>query len=765
MDADTATLYELFGLDSTADVAVIKHAYRYYAKIYHPDKNLSANAKAIFQKLNAAYQTLTNNTLRAEYDSSIGVRPPNSTPPPRQSEDCAGFLMPDLSLDIRENACSMTIDITDIMFLVLLEQCKSSYDCEPIDRGHQGIQIRCQYHSPDDSSAYGSLSLTFYGSTSRLLVQGSSYILWYEEHLPGIYSKAQDVLTGDLGKWSKMAKKLGIGISRHRVSTRSGKKADISSPIAELPVNPLSFSSRHMSHTHNFIPVIDDVTQSETCSPFQDHALETPVSPVSPNGGSSVPHSTGGALAIDHVQHVPSSETPHADMGPAIFPDAMSSEGDKSELGGSAFTPEHKGLQTESSKTKITTVKPKTKQSKLKAKPDTKNKTGAAQPPSPPQCMENCKIKRVGERVSEIRCILCMIWYHNICVNEDDDYIGSWACSDCRLLPRNVSKLQAQLAEVSDTLHSMKGTENTLKTENNRLKQRVECLQETNTTQAGLLQSMLSKDEAQALKDENNRLRQKVQSITTKHDDLVKIINTMSDGPYEVPTKSRHVTRAVDTDSASPRDTETASKVIITVPTYNAFQGLSDTAWTDIFTQLNPRDRVPDDSGSYNVPSFTDDTEDATDGHENIDDVSGSDVSNDTTDDSGSHVDRNESAVSEDETGDKSNQDNSDDDAATELKPVKVSVVGSSIARGVSILVHKSTEFDAMGWVYPGRTASQINSRLERLPLTEVTVIQAGTNDIQSKSVEECKHAIKEVVSTAANHPERKTIIMCTIPQ
>ena len=92
-------------------------------------------------------------------------------------------------------------------------------------------------------------------------------------------------------------------------------------------------------------------------------------------------------------------------------------------------------------------------------------------------------------------------------------------------------------------------------------------------------------------------------------------------------------------------------------------------------------------------------------------------------------------------------------------------MVGSSIARGVSILVHKSTEFDAMGWVYPGRTASQINSRLERLPLTEVTVIQAGTNDIQSKSVEECKHAIKEVVSTAANHPERKTIIMCTIPQ
>ena len=49
MSSNTVSLYDLLGLDPSADANAIKHAYRHYAKIYHPDKNTSSNAKAIFE--------------------------------------------------------------------------------------------------------------------------------------------------------------------------------------------------------------------------------------------------------------------------------------------------------------------------------------------------------------------------------------------------------------------------------------------------------------------------------------------------------------------------------------------------------------------------------------------------------------------------------------------------------------------------------------------------------------------------------------------
>ena len=45
------TLYQLLGLDVRADTQNIKLAYRRLAKLYHPDKNTSPEATALFQEL------------------------------------------------------------------------------------------------------------------------------------------------------------------------------------------------------------------------------------------------------------------------------------------------------------------------------------------------------------------------------------------------------------------------------------------------------------------------------------------------------------------------------------------------------------------------------------------------------------------------------------------------------------------------------------------------------------------------------------------
>ena len=134
------TLYEILGLGITADVHDIKLAYRQLAKEYHPDKNTTPQATALFQDLNQAYHTLTNAAHRAEYDLSIGISEPRAHM--NHDDNVSHMALPDLDFKIRENMMSVTIDVTDIMFLAFVEQCEYHYDIAPIDRGHHGLQFR-----------------------------------------------------------------------------------------------------------------------------------------------------------------------------------------------------------------------------------------------------------------------------------------------------------------------------------------------------------------------------------------------------------------------------------------------------------------------------------------------------------------------------------------------------------------------------------------------------------------------------------------------
>ena len=125
-----------------------------------------------------------------------------------------------MSISTRENTFSVTIDITDVMLLAFIEVCERHHDVKPIDRGQHGIQYRFSYTSPSDRDYYGTLSLTFFSTTSRLLVQGSSYLLWVEEHLPLIQQQAHARCIEDMGTWRATARGHGIGICRNVRATR-----------------------------------------------------------------------------------------------------------------------------------------------------------------------------------------------------------------------------------------------------------------------------------------------------------------------------------------------------------------------------------------------------------------------------------------------------------------------------------------------------------------------------------------------------------------
>ena len=109
------TALEILGLDPTASLHHIKTAYRTLAKKCHPNENSRDGSTVLFQQLNFAYQTL----------ASYHIAEPSG------QEDCshAGPVCVesifDSALHTKQNTFSITIDITDIMFLVIFGECET----------------------------------------------------------------------------------------------------------------------------------------------------------------------------------------------------------------------------------------------------------------------------------------------------------------------------------------------------------------------------------------------------------------------------------------------------------------------------------------------------------------------------------------------------------------------------------------------------------------------------------------------------------------
>jgi curved DNA-binding protein CbpA len=60
-------LYNILEIEPNASEIEIKKAYHKLAKIYHPDKNKDINASEKFQKIQSAYEILSNDKTRQEY--------------------------------------------------------------------------------------------------------------------------------------------------------------------------------------------------------------------------------------------------------------------------------------------------------------------------------------------------------------------------------------------------------------------------------------------------------------------------------------------------------------------------------------------------------------------------------------------------------------------------------------------------------------------------------------------------------------------------
>ena len=61
--------YEVLGVSKSASAAEIKKAYRKLSKQYHPDINKEPGAEDKFKELTEAYEVLSDDTKKAQYDT------------------------------------------------------------------------------------------------------------------------------------------------------------------------------------------------------------------------------------------------------------------------------------------------------------------------------------------------------------------------------------------------------------------------------------------------------------------------------------------------------------------------------------------------------------------------------------------------------------------------------------------------------------------------------------------------------------------------
>lgn len=72
------------------------------------------------------------------------------------------------------------------------------------------------------------------------------------------------------------------------------------------------------------------------------------------------------------------------------------------------------------------------------------------------KCCDTCKVKPTSKRkYSEIRCSLCVQWFHETCVGiTDDEPIGIWLCQSCRDIPtsikQNVSSMKNEINDLKE---------------------------------------------------------------------------------------------------------------------------------------------------------------------------------------------------------------------------------------------------------------------------------------------------------------------------
>jgi curved DNA-binding protein CbpA len=209
---DQSDLYTLLGCKNTASPEDIRQSFRKLALKYHPDKNPSKDATNQFQQINAAYAILSDPISRQDYDRRFY----------NISQTSYYQQHPEYHTSVITNLKSLTVIIHPNKGKAWLQACQQFYGQDTANQGVHGYQIKGPYISPDSRDHIGSISVTIYPEAKepKLLIQGTSYMLWKAEHLPQILPllKSNKALTHLDSSTTKQETKNARGLYRQNSS-------------------------------------------------------------------------------------------------------------------------------------------------------------------------------------------------------------------------------------------------------------------------------------------------------------------------------------------------------------------------------------------------------------------------------------------------------------------------------------------------------------------------------------------------------------------
>lgn len=85
--ADNKAYYAILGVSEKASYHEIKRSYRKLARKYHPDRNRSAQGDDMIKKINAAFEVLSDEQKRTEYDRADALASVLYQPEPEERFD------------------------------------------------------------------------------------------------------------------------------------------------------------------------------------------------------------------------------------------------------------------------------------------------------------------------------------------------------------------------------------------------------------------------------------------------------------------------------------------------------------------------------------------------------------------------------------------------------------------------------------------------------------------------------------------------------
>ena len=716
----TAALYAALGLEPTASIEVVKATYKSLARQHHPDKSAQDPRSEVFKQINFAYHTIiaiASSRDHSFHESTSSDHSFNESTSPEEDQSHQW----EEPIQIQQNKYSTTVNISKNIFLIMFDICKEKYQNANIsERGQNGIQMTFSLSSASDvGETCGRVSLTFYLSTSVLHVQGSSHLLWVEEHLPWICAEAECLHAQDTEKWEELAKQLGVGNKfPPHPSPSSPDRSTATFNIHHCP----SYDQihRHASVEKPTSPTYD----TNTCG-THTHTSELPMDEKPPQ------HNTCDTHAVE--EPIITCESPMAEKPPHTC---------------ESHTVEKPNHPCEHPVNATSTATKSNKTSSKRSKVGKKGRNIVF--PCP---IDGCSINS-RQTVPMTRCMLCMGWFHNVCIGEECDYAGVWTCSTCRNIPTQLSNLEAHILNLNTTIEN--------------------------------LQKRAPKNDDDRLMSENNSLKQKVSHLEDRNRDLSKLVESM----FHTSHSSSNVTQGHPQSYVPPResnvplsDTNTEPHIHYAVPTSNMFNVFENASYStcgpsvssspaphaNTERNLNHPKARRSKSGPtgllasrINSPNSHANTERNQTSHASTEkSQSGHPVSHDVTNmviNQHSHANTNSHATTE------RNLSSNHSPLPSKL-PYGINIIGDSMVRGVAELLDSSDDHDADGYVNPGRTAKQINGKIRNIPTSEVTVIQAGTNNTPRQSANECFEEIRQVLDNVARKRKDRTVIFCQLPR